>query len=178
MADEGGVDVAVAVESLFEGEDDEHFGDALLHPAETRTLPGPELRADEPDDGDAEFVEVFGEAEVDVGEVDENGDAGFFAADAGNELAVLGEDVRRVTEDFGDAHVGDVFGADDAVLAGGFHLLAAESGEGGVGQAVAEGGDEGRAVGVSGGFAGGEEDARVGDGGDEFSLAGCVLRAT
>jgi hypothetical protein len=39
-------------------------------------LPGPELRADEVDDGNAEAVEFAGEAEVDLGEVDEDGDGG------------------------------------------------------------------------------------------------------
>ena len=77
-----------------------------------------------------------------------------------------------MADDFGDAHVGDVFRTDDAGLAGLLHVLAAESGEGGLGKMRAEGGDEGRAVGVSGGFAGGEEDARVGDRSDGFSLAG------
>ena len=85
VADELGVDAAVAVEGLFEGEDDEHFADALLHPAEAAALPGPELRGDEPDDGDAGGVEVSGEAEVDVGEVDEDGDGGLVALDGGDE---------------------------------------------------------------------------------------------
>ena len=83
----------------------------------------------------------------------------------------------HVAEDFGDAHEGDVFGADDAVLAGGFHLGAAEAGEGGGGDAAAEFGDDLRAVVVAGGFAGGEEDARVGLGGDAFQFSGSRLRS-
>ena len=55
VADELGVYVAVAVEGFFKGEDDQHFGDALLDPAEAATLPGPELGRDEPDNGDAGF---------------------------------------------------------------------------------------------------------------------------
>ncbi len=74
-----GVDVAVAVEGLFEGEDDHHAVDALLHPAQAAALPGPELRADEVDDRDAEALQLAGEAEVDVGEVDEDGDVGAVA---------------------------------------------------------------------------------------------------
>ena len=54
VADEGSVDVAVAVERGFEGEDDEHAVDALLDPAEAAPLPGPELGGDEPEDGDVE----------------------------------------------------------------------------------------------------------------------------
>jgi hypothetical protein len=71
-------------------------------------------------------------------------------------------------EDLGDAHDGDVFGADDALLAGVLHVEAAEAGEGGVGEAEFEGVDEGGAVVVAGGLACGEEDVRVGRGGDGF----------
>ncbi len=116
---------------------------------------------------------MFGEAEVDVGEVDEDGEGGAVALEGGDERAVLARKTQRhVAEDFGDAHVGDVFGADDAGLAGGCHLGAAEAGEGGGGDAAAQFGDDLGAVVVAGGFAGGEEDARVGGGGDEASLAG------
>ena len=71
-------------------------------------------------------------------------------------------DSWSVADDLGDAHVGYVFGANDAVEACGFHLAAAEAEEGYVGMAGAEFGDELRAVVVAAGFAGGEEDARIG----------------
>ena len=113
-----------------------------------------------------------GEAEVDVGEVDEDGERGRRALDGGDERAVLRVDVRGVAQDLCDAHVGDVFGADDAVLAGGLHGGAAEAGEGGGGVAAVEFGDDGGAVVVAGGLAGGEEDARVGRGGDRDEFSG------
>ena len=83
-------------------------------------------------------------------------------------------DVGGVADDLGDPHVGDVFGADDALLAGGFHGGAAETGEDGVGDAAAEFRDDLGAVVVAGGFAGGEEDARVGIRADKnkFRLSG------
>ena len=112
MADEFGIDSAVAVEGFFEGKDYQHLRDSLLHPAKTAALPGPELGADEPDDGDPQALTVLCEAEVDVGEVDEDGNVGAVTFDRGDELAVLGEDVGHVADDFGDAHVGDVLGAD------------------------------------------------------------------
>ena len=146
MADKFGGYSAVAVEGFLEGEDDEHPGDALLDPAEASSLPGPELRGDEPDDGDVAFLEFAGEAEVYVGEIDEDGDVGAGLLDVSDELAVLRVDVGGVADDFRDAHVGDVFGADDAGLTGGLHELAAEAGEGGVGQDGHQGGDELRAV--------------------------------
>ena len=76
MADEFGFDAALAIELLFEGEDDEHAVDVALDELDAVLLPGPELRADEEDDGNAEAVEFLGELEVDVGEVDEDGDGG------------------------------------------------------------------------------------------------------
>jgi len=54
------------------------------------------------------------------------------------------------------------------VLAGALHVEAAEAGEGGVTERGAEAGDEGGAVVVAGGLACGEEDVRVGRGGDGF----------
>jgi hypothetical protein len=48
--------------------------------------------------------------------------------------------------------MGDVFGADDALLACCFHCRAAEAGEGGGGDAAVEFGDDLGAVVVAGGF--------------------------
>jgi hypothetical protein len=70
--------------------------------------------------------------------------------------------------------MGDVLGADDALLASRFHAGAAQAGEGGAGNSGLEFGDDGGAVEVTGGLAGGEEDARVGDGGDASSLPSCA----
>ena len=138
MADELCVDVAGAVEGLFEREDDHHAVDALLDPAETAALPGPELGADEVDNWDVQFFEFAGQAEVDVGEVDEDGDVGPVFFDGGYETAVFAIDVGHVPDDLGDAHVGDVFGADDALEAGVFHLFAAKAEAGEFGVAGAE----------------------------------------
>src|SRR5439155_1327370 len=85
VADELSVDAAGTVEAFFKGKDDHHAGDALLHPAEAAALPGPELRTDEVNDRDAEFFELAGEAEVDVGEVDQDGDIGAPLPDGSHE---------------------------------------------------------------------------------------------
>jgi hypothetical protein len=77
-----------------------------------------------------------------------------------------------VADDFGDAHVGYVFGPDDAVEAGGFHLAATEAEGGEVRVAGAQFGDDLGAVVIAAGFAGREEDARVGVDGDGMSLTG------
>jgi hypothetical protein len=117
---------------------------------------------------------VTGEAEVHVREVDEDGNRGPVAADGADEAAVAGIDVGNVAEDLSDTHDGDVFGADDLLLMLAGHLSAAEAAERGLGDAGAEGGDDLGAVGVAGGFAGREEDARVGGSGDASSLSSFV----
>jgi hypothetical protein len=147
-----------------------------LDPAKAATLPGPELWRYEPDDRYTGVMKMAGEAEVDVREVDEDGDGGAIAADRADEAAVAGIDVGDMTEDLSHTHDGDVFGADDLLLMLAGHLGAAEAGEGGVRKAGAEGGDDLGAVGVAGGFAGGEEDARIGDSGDASSLSSFIAK--
>ena len=154
VADELGIDAASAVEAFFEGEDDHHAGDALLHPAKAAALPGPELRADEVDDRGAEFFQLAGKPEIDVGEVDEDGDVGPPLPDGSHEAAIGSVDARHVADDLGDAHVGDVFGPHDAIEACVLHLPAAKAETGELGRTPAKLGDELRAVVVSAGFAG------------------------
>lgn len=116
---------------------------------------------------------MFGEPEVHIGEIDKNGDIRALFTDAANELAIARVDARDVAQDLRNAHNSDVFGADDALLAGSLHLLAAEPGEGRSWEVAAQGGDEVGAVGVSGGFAGRQKDARIGDGrSDTSSVSG------
>jgi hypothetical protein len=79
-----------------------------------------------------------------------------------------------VADDLSDAHDGHVFGADDLLLVLARHLGAAEASEGCIWEASAQGGDDLGAIGVTGGLASGEEDARIGDGGDGSSLSSFV----
>ena len=161
MACEGRFDISVAVEGFFEGEDDHHAVDALLDPAEASPLPGPELGANEVDDGDVEGFKLAGETEVNVGEVDEDCGPGEAVFDGGDEAAVGRVDARRVFDDLGDTHVGYVFSADDALLSSGFHLAAPEPEEGGFGVTAGEFSDDLCAVVIAGGLAGREEEGRV-----------------
>jgi hypothetical protein len=79
-----------------------------------------------------------------------------------------------VADDLGDAHDGDVLGSDNLLLVLAGHLSAAEPGEGGAGDPGAECGNDLGAICVAGGLAGGEEDARIGNGGDASSLSSFV----
>lgn len=114
MAYKLSIDTPGAVEGGFEWEDDEHLRNALFDPAEAAALPGPELRADKPEDWNAEALAVHGEAEVNIREVNEDGERGSVMLDRGDERAVLRVDVGRVADDFRETHVRDVFSADYA----------------------------------------------------------------
>ena len=96
----------------------------------------------------------MGEAKVDVGEVDQYGDIGAVLFDGGDEATIRSVDTGHVADDLGDAHVGNVLGADDAIEAGVFHLLAPKTEVRGVGVAASQLGDELRSVVVAAGFAG------------------------
>jgi len=173
MTDELGVDATGAVERTFEGEDDKHLGNPLLHPAEAASFPRPELRTDQVDHGNVKALQLAGEAKVDVREVDENGNRGSLPPDSADELAELGVDIGCVTEHFGNAHVGNVLGADDTPLASLFHLPAAETEESCLGKGRLQRLNQLRAVVVPRGLSGGEEDMRIGRRHDGNSLACC-----
>jgi hypothetical protein len=73
-------------------------------------------------------------------------------------------------DDLGEAHVGDVFGADHALLAGRGHLGPAQAGKAGLRQPRAQLRNDPRAVVVARGLAGGEKDARIGAGSDAYEF--------
>ena len=103
MADELGIDAAVAVIPLLKREDDQHAANVLADQFDAVLLPGPELRADEVNDGYAEAMEFFGEAEVDFREVNEDGDGGRLLSDGALQLAELAVDAGQVPDDFSEA---------------------------------------------------------------------------
>jgi len=74
-------------------------------------------------------MQLFGQAEVDFGKVDEHGDTGTARADRLFELAKLAVDARQMADDLGEAHDGHLFGADDAIEARCGHALAAHAEE-------------------------------------------------
>src|SRR5580704_8576587 len=98
VADELSVYAAGAVEAFFKREDDHHAGNALLHPAQAAAFPGPELRADKVEDRDTEFFQFAGKPEVDVGEVDQDGDVGAASPDGGHEAAIGSVDAGHVAD--------------------------------------------------------------------------------
>ncbi len=73
VADEFYGDAGVGVELFFEGEDAEGFGEAAADDSYAPGAPGPELRADVVGVLDFAGFEFAGEAEVEAGEVGEDG---------------------------------------------------------------------------------------------------------
>jgi len=166
MANKGDLDPVIAIERLLEREDDEHLRDVFLDELDAVFFPGPELRAYEEDDRDAETVELFGELEVNVRKIDEDCDIRPVTAYGGLEAAEFAIDTGKVADDFRDAHYGDIFRSDDAGESSPDHARTAHADKRGVttgqGELVAQLVDEKRAVVLAAGFSGGDEDGRVG----------------
>ncbi len=97
------------------------------------------------------------EAEVPLGEVDEDGNIGTAAVDLAQQLLVLAENLRQVGDDLGKADDGDVLRADDSIEAGGAHAFAARAEEFDISLPASERLDHLGAVGVARSFAGREE---------------------
>ena len=76
MADKLGLHAAFAIERLLEGEDHQHPVDVLPDQLDAVLLPGPQLRADEVEDRNAQPVQLFGQPEVNLGKIDEYGYVG------------------------------------------------------------------------------------------------------
>jgi hypothetical protein len=72
-------------------------------------------------------VELAGEAEVDLREVNEDGNGGAAKADGSLEFLKFAVDAGEMEDDLGEAHDGHVFRADDALKAGCGHALAAHT---------------------------------------------------
>lgn len=151
-----------SIETLLKREDDHHAVDSLLYPAQAAALPRPELRADKVNDRDTYFFQFASEAEIDVGEVNEDGDVRAALSDGRDQATVRAIDTRSMADDFGDAHVGYILSPDHAVETDSLHLAAAEPKENCSGVTFAKLGNELCAVVVAARLAGREKDLRIG----------------
>ncbi len=124
-------DATIAVELLFEREDDEHLVDVFPDEADAVFLPGPELRADEKDHGNAEAVELLGELEVNIREVDEDGNIGPALANGALEAAEFAVDAGQMADHLGDAHDCHIFRSNHDLQTHASHALAAHAEESG-----------------------------------------------
>ena len=87
MADEFCGDAGVGVKLFFEWEDAEGESEAAADDPYTPRTPGPELRADVVGVGHSAEFEFAGEAEMEAGEVGEDGEGGFALLGGGDEFS-------------------------------------------------------------------------------------------
>ncbi len=86
MPDKFRVDTALAIELLFEGEDDQHLAHVLPHQLDARLPPRPQLRADVINHRDPALVQLARQPKVEVGEVDEHSGVWFSPLGLGRPL--------------------------------------------------------------------------------------------
>ena len=91
MADEGGVDSAIAVELFFEGKNHKSFVDVFAEQAHASLTPCPELRRDVVDDGNAALFHLPRDAPVEGRRVDDDGEVGFALVGFGDQVSVQAE---------------------------------------------------------------------------------------
>src|ERR1700730_12031450 len=127
VADEFHGDAGVTVELFFKGEDTKRLCKAAADYADAPRTPGPELRADVIDIAYAVRLEFSGEAQVEAGEIGEDGEGGFATLGFVDEAAHGANQGGKVAEDFGDADDGDFGIVGDDVDAGGAHLRTAHT---------------------------------------------------
>jgi len=111
-------------------------------------------------------VELLRELEVDVGEVDEDGDGGKLSADGALEFLKFAIDAGQMLDDLGDAHNRHVFRSHDLTKSGLDHARTTHADEAGVaafrGELAAQLFDQHGAVELAAGFPGGDEDGGLG----------------
>src|SRR5258708_37994877 len=127
MADELHGDSGIGVKLFFEWKYAECLREAAADYADTPGSPGPELRADVVDVFNATALEFAGEAQVEAGNIGEDGEGGFAPLGLGDQMAHGAHERRKMAEDFGDAYDGDFGIIGDDVDSSGAHLRAAHT---------------------------------------------------
>src|SRR6266576_2528094 len=133
MAYKGGIHDAVAIELFFKREDDQRFVDVVAQEADASLAPGPELWSDIINRRYAALFHLTGDAPVEGGRVDHDGEVGLAAIGFANQVVVEPENFWEVAEDFGDADDREIFGVDHRIAAGSAHAVPADTEEGEVG---------------------------------------------
>src|ERR1035438_1351495 len=166
MADESRVHAAIPVELFFERKDHQGFIHVLAQKLHPSLPPCPELRTDVVHDRNAASPHPPGHSPVEARGVDDDREVRPPLVGRANQTLIEAENLRKMAEDFSDADNREVLGVDDNIAARGAHALptgAEESKLCGGGALPrlwmsAQRFDELRAIHVSGGFPGGDED--------------------
>jgi hypothetical protein len=148
------LDPTGAEESLLEGKDAEQFADVASQEADAARPPGPELGGDEVHHRNTVLVQEGGEAEVDAGQIDKNGEARAAAEDFGAKVFLDAEEAGEVLDELEDAEHAEITGVGDELeLRDSRQAIAADAEPGYRGQLMHAGGKS-SSVGVAGGFSG------------------------
>src|SRR5579864_1668824 len=158
MTNKGRVHAAVAVEPFFKRENNEGLVDVIAEEAYASLAPGPELRRNVVDRGDAAAFHLAGDAPVESGRIDKDGEVRLAAVGFADQALVESQNFGEVTENLGDADDRQVFGIDDGVAPGGAHPVTANAEELERWIEVPQSFDELCTVHFTGRFAGGDQD--------------------
>src|SRR5271157_4829298 len=123
------LDAALAIKLLLEREDHQHPADVVPHLLDSPLLPGPELRTDVVNDGNAALVKFAGEPQIEIGEVDEHRRIGPAPLRLAHHLAKAAIDGWNVLDDLDDADFGDLASVRQQLAAGRAHLLSSDAEE-------------------------------------------------
>ena len=152
------------VDLLLEVKEAEHLVDAVLELPEPPSPPRPDLRTHVVHDADVSLPELLGQAQVEVGEINEHGQlrpATVHLRQQGLEGPV---DARQAAEDLGDADHRDGVGIHRGVDAGAAHGFAAAAENLHLTQARAQGRGQLGAIDLAGPLAGHQHEAGLGHG--------------
>ena len=154
-------DARPGVDSLFEGEDEEHFADDAFDRLQAAFSPGPNGRADIIKDGDAGLNQPPGQAEVEIGGIDQDGRGRTAGRGLGRQPPEDLPDAGNVLDDFGQAHHRQAVHRDEDIHPGVGHVRSPDAEELGPGIEQPEFADETRAVIFPGFLSGHDEDRRI-----------------
>ena len=152
-------DARALVDLFLEREDDEHAIGNPLHRLHPPRPPGPQLRTDVVDDGNAELAQRVREAEIEIGIVDGDEHIGLQRRRVGDHPAVDAVRARQHARDFQEAGHRQPFEVRHQARARAPELLAAEAGDHGRGIDLEDLAREGAGVHVAGRLAAGDHDA-------------------
>src|SRR6266496_676136 len=127
MSRADGVRAQAPIDLRLEGKErDDAAGPARDRPGAARA-PGPDLRADVVDQGDPVAFQTARQQTVEVGKVDEHRAVGTALPCGGLETLEGPPQRRKLFEDLGDSHDGELLRADHAVEAGGGQTVSAHA---------------------------------------------------
>src|SRR5215467_7551750 len=115
MSHKFGIDAAVAIKLLFKGKDDQRLIDVLAQQSYPPLAPGPELRADVVNHGNAAFLHLAGDPPIEGGRIDHDGEIRLLAVGGSDQAVKKTPDFRQVAENFRDSHDRQIPGIDDDV---------------------------------------------------------------